>query len=92
MQRWMQDLLDAASESWRSFQGFGYFTRRWIFGTVFACIVLTILAWKVMTPLILLAIFVVIYLRRSKRKAYCDINEYDYEHTHEGNRLREIDR
>jgi len=64
----LDELREAFSDSWESFCSLDFYGRRMILGAASALIVLTILAWKVMLPLILFAIGTTIYLRLSDRK------------------------
>jgi hypothetical protein len=62
----MDELRDAMSESWRSFDSLDYFGQNWVVGGILTVTLVSILASKVMLPLILLAIGTTFYLRRSR--------------------------
>ena len=54
-------------ESWQSFRSLDYTVQKGILGGILA-VVVTILAWKVMLPLVLSAIGITSYLRLSRNK------------------------
>ena len=64
------DLRDALSDSWDWFSTLDLISQdwavRWIICGTGVIIVLAVLAWKVMLPLILLAVGVMFYLRGSR--------------------------
>jgi uncharacterized membrane protein len=66
----IDELRDAISDSWHSFDSLDYFGQKRVIGSLFggilALTVMTILAWKVMVPLILFVVGTTIYLRRSR--------------------------
>jgi len=65
-----EDFRDAITDSWEQFSNLDLLDQnwalRWILSAVVGVVVLTVLAWKVMVQLILLAIAVMLYLRRSR--------------------------
>ena len=65
-----QDLREAFADSWDWFSNLDLISQdwslRWILCATGVIIVLTVLAWKVMLPLILLAVGVIFYLRTSR--------------------------
>jgi hypothetical protein len=65
-----EDLRDAFTDSWEWFSNLDLISQdwalRWIFCGIGLTIILTLLAWKVMVPLIVFAVIVVFYLRRSR--------------------------
>jgi len=64
----LDELRDALAESWESFRSLDFYGQRMVLGAASVLIFFTIFAWKVMLPLILLAIGTTIYLRASDRK------------------------
>jgi hypothetical protein len=62
----IDDLRDALSEALRSFRAQEFLVQRWLIGGILTFVVVTVLAWKVMVPLILFAIGAMLYLRRSR--------------------------
>lgn len=63
----IEELRDAMVESWQSFRSLDYTVQKGILGGILA-VVVTILAWKVMLPLVLSAIGITSYLRLSRNK------------------------
>ncbi|MFY9644186.1 MAG: hypothetical protein WAK29_03355 [Terriglobales bacterium] len=63
----IEELREAMVESWQSFRSLDYMVQKWILGGILA-VVVTILAWKVMLPLVLSAIGITSYLRLSRNK------------------------
>jgi len=64
----MEEVRDALSDSWEQFRSLSYWGRRAVFGAALAIIFVTIVDWRVMLPLLLLALAVVSYLRLSRGK------------------------
>ena len=62
-----QDLRDALSDSWERFSSLDLLSRDWAGGWILAAvagvIVSTVLAWKIMLPLIFLAVGVMFLMR-----------------------------
>lgn len=63
----IEELREAMVESWQSFRSLDYTVQKGILGGILA-VVVTILAWKVMLPLVLSAIGITSYLRLSRNK------------------------
>ncbi len=63
----IEELRDAMVESWQSFRSLDYTVQKGILGGILA-VVVTILAWKVMLPLVLSAIGITSYLRLSRNE------------------------
>jgi uncharacterized membrane protein len=65
-----QDFRDAFADSWNWFSNLDLISQNWALGWILCAtlmiIVLSVLAWKVMLPLILVAVGVMSYLRRSR--------------------------
>ena len=62
----IDELRDAVAESLDAFASLDWRWQMAIIGGILTAIFMTVLAWKVMVPLFLLAIGVTLYLRRSR--------------------------
>jgi len=60
------DLKGALTDTWERFRSLSYRAQRSLLGLGLALIAAIILSWRIMTPLILLALAVVSYLRLSR--------------------------
>ena len=62
----LDELWATITESWDDFWALDWRWQRLIMGGIAAAIFMAVVAWKVMLPLILLAIGTTFYLRRSR--------------------------
>ncbi len=64
----LEELRDALADSWKQFRSLSYWGQRAVLGAVLTVVLVTIVNWRVMLPLLLLALVVVSYLRLSRDK------------------------
>jgi len=62
----LDDLNDATADAWERFRSLSYWAQRSLLGLGVALIAASIVSWRIMLPLILLALAVVSYLRLSR--------------------------
>ena len=59
------ELRAAIADSWESYRSLSYLQQRAVLGVMGAVLAVSLLAWKWMLPLLILALAVMFYLRRS---------------------------